>query len=83
MKKSQLGYRSGKELHYIVGIVYEILHVVPTGTVTSDLNKFTTSSSRRGTTIREAGVRLLGVTESSLQELVRVRHNFYHDGVKD
>ena len=83
MKKSQLGYRSGKELHYIVGIVYEILHVVPTGTVTGDLNKFTTSSSRRGTTIREAGVRLLGVTESSLQELVRVRHNFYHDGVKD
>ena len=67
-----------------MGIVYEIIHVVPAGTVTSDLNKFTTNSSRRGTTIREAGVRLLGVSESGLQELLlKVRHNLYHDGVEN
>lgn len=52
---------SGQGLDYIVSIVDKILHVVPTGAVASELDKFTTGSSRCGTTIREARVRLFRV----------------------
>ena len=63
-----------------MGTVDKVLHVVPTGAVANDLNEFTAGPPRCGTTVREAGIRLLGVIERILQKLQKVRGGFYHDG---
>ena len=65
-----------------MGIVYEVLHVVPAGAVANDLNKFTTDPPRRCTAIRETRVCLLGVNERRMQGLARkVRRGSYSDVV--
>lgn len=47
---------SEKGPDYIVSIIYQILHVVPTGTVASELDELTTGPACRGAAIRETGV---------------------------
>jgi len=63
--------KSGKELNYIVGVVQKSLYVVPTGVVASELDEFTTGSSRRSASIGEAGVSLFRIYKRRAKELVR------------
>jgi hypothetical protein len=67
-----------------VSIAYEFLHIFPAGAVTRDFDKLTTCSSCGGTCIRQTGVRLLGVSEGSTQDLgLKVRRGFRYAGVED
>jgi hypothetical protein len=59
------------ENNYIEDIVHENLDIVPSGIVASNLDEFTTGPSCRSTTIREPGVRLLGVRERRSRELIK------------
>ena len=73
---------SGKGVYYIVGIVYQVLYVVPGGAVASELYKVATGSSCRSTTGSEAGVGLFSVNKGNTWELeLRVRDCFYRDEV--
>ena len=74
---------SGEGVYYIVSIVYQVLHIVPSGTIASELSKFATGSSCHSTTGHEAGVGLFSVSEGGTWILgLKVRHLFYHDEVK-
>ena len=70
MKIQSLWSDPEKEIDYINRIVYESLDVVSGCIVSSDLDELTASPSRLGATIREAGVRLLGVCERRLENLI-------------
>ena len=62
---------SGKELNYIVSIIYQILYIAPVSTVAGELDEFATRSSCGGTTIGEARVRLLRISKRSMWILVK------------
>ena len=68
-KRIRLIIQSGSKITHVVNVIHESLYIITSDVVSGEFGKLATSPSCLGATIREAGVRLLGICERITQIL--------------